>query len=517
MRIKNSQLKAVLQTAQRIESSSQNSPAMQHKAKANTSGLTSFRASRQAASDLPQSSQNAKSQGGGERRRASDLPDLASRAMKYTLGVAGAAYLYDKTANNCFLTTTSLHDGKGGFSSDTRLSKAEEDAEKYYRLQYACTDNKNPHTDSLFKLPRIFGNKKFATMLDYRAATKVHMKNLINTEQAHDSIMLNIRCLKGAEIKMEDVLKCGQLIVPENLDITKSPQYAMKNKYSLSGVRNEETGSAGYASRTITRPFIERGVGDFLEAIEREESLSPKQAVEALEAQLDSDRRLGGNAQLRAGQAFLIFSRAYESNWGTSHKSLMPFLHEKGWLSMAENENMGTTRPFAKEDMKKGLLGRNTSMMGPFFHDIYVHSHRAISWAGLVTPKDFSHREVREMRYIPISHFKLNDTRDGFEDCSGLSDSFTTFNAAVCINHARMMNGEKRLSKDDVVTLVGCFNSVFDNASGVRHSLQETARGCFAGAGYTTEDADDFYRRVCENASEEFYAGKARDCDGAAF
>lgn len=123
MRIKNSQLKAVLQTAQRIESSSQNSPAMQHKAKANTSGLNSFRASRQAASDLPQSSQNAKSQGGGERRRASDLPDLASRAMKYTLGVAGAAYLYDKTANNCFLTTTSLHDGKGGLAATPGFPK----------------------------------------------------------------------------------------------------------------------------------------------------------------------------------------------------------------------------------------------------------------------------------------------------------------------------------------------------------------------------------------------------------
>ncbi|MFH0303154.1 XopAG/AvrGf1 family type III secretion system effector [Bradyrhizobium sp. 31Argb] len=515
MRITNSQSGMVLQTAQRTDIiSPQSLLVTPHRAKANTNAPTNFPASRQIASGSRESNQSSTSSGGEEARGSGNLLGFARRVMKYAFGMAGAAYLYNKAANDFFLSTTSLHDGKGGFSSDTRLIKAQKQAEKYYQVHCALTDEEKAHIGNQIKASGIVGSNHFASMVDYRAATKVHIKNLVNTEQAHDSIMKNIKCLVGREMTFEGISKHAPTMVPESLDLTSSPQYLRKNKYSLSGVKNEETGSTGYASRTITRPFIERGLNDFIEKVESERSLSPKEAVEALEAHLNGDRRLCDDAQLVAGQAFLTFSRVYENNWGSAHKVLMPYLHEKGWLSLAENKKMGMTRPFAREDMEMGLLRRNTSVMGPFFHDASVHLHRALSGMGLVPSKDFSHREVREMRYLPISHFKLNDVGNGFEDCSGLSDSFTSFNVAVCINHARMMNGEERLSKDDVVALVGCLNAVFDNASGVRHTLQENARGCFAGAGYATEDGDDFYRNVCKNASDEFYCGKARYRNG---
>ncbi|WP_426441435.1 XopAG/AvrGf1 family type III secretion system effector [Bradyrhizobium genosp. P] len=510
MRITNSQLGRVFQAAQRTEIAPQGLMVAPHRANSNTTPLTNCLAPRQVTSGLRGPNQRSKSSGGEETRGSGNSPDLASRVMKYALGTVGAAYLYDKMANDFFLSTTSLHDGKGGFSSDTRLTKAEKQAEKYYQVHCSLSDEEKNRIASRAKAPEIVGANKFASMMDYRAATKVHIKNLVNTEQAHGSIMKNIKCLKGREMTIEGISKHVPTIVPDCLDLTSSPEYLRKNKYSLSGVKNEETGSTGYASRTITKPFIERGLNHFIAEVESDRSLSPKQAVEALEAHLNSDRRLGDNAQLVAGQAFLIFSRVYESNWGTAHKVLMPYLHEKGWLSLAENEKMGKTRPFAREDMEKGLLRRNTSVIGPFFHDAYVRVHSALSEMELVPSKDFSDRQVREMRYLPIAHFKLNDSGDGFEDCSGLSDSFTSFNVAVCINHARMMNGDERLSKDDVVVLVGCLNAVFDSASGVRHTLQENARGCFAGAGYATEDADDFYRTVCKNASDKFYGGKSQ-------
>ncbi|MGF6265290.1 hypothetical protein OKW49_006283 [Paraburkholderia youngii] len=438
-------------------------------------------------------------------------PHLATRMMKYAFYAAGAAYAYDRTANDCFLSTTSLHDGKGGFSSDARLIKAEERAEKYYQAYCEIPNSGKVNAVETACRLKLFGNNQFSSMVDYRAATKVHLKNLLNTEQAHDSIMKSITCLKGGHMRLEDVARHGQKMVPRNLDITQSPQYTKKNKYSLMAVRNDETGSTGYISRTITRPFIERGINNFTQEIQSNRALSPKQAVDALDSYLSKDRRFGGYAQLAAGQAFLIFSRTYEDNWGTSHKILMPFLGRNGWLDLAENNRIGTTRPFSPEDMKKGLLRRNTSVMGPFFHDIYVRSYSAAEQKGLMSPRDFSHREVREMRYVPIAHFKMNDSQDGIEDSSGFGDSFTSYNVAVCINHARMMSNEARLSKADVVALIGCLNAVYDNASSVRHSLQETARGCFAGAGYTIDDADDFYKAACKNAAIEFYGGK-RQC-----
>lgn len=57
--------------------------------------------------------------------------------------------------------------------------------------------------------------------------------------------------------------------------------------------------------------------------------------------------------------------------------------------------------------------------------------------------------------------------------------------------------------------MVACLNAVYDDASSVRHTLHEIARGCFVGAGYTTEDADVFYENVCKDAAQAFYAGRS--------
>lgn len=70
------------------------------------------------------------------------------------------------------------------------------------------------------------------------------------------------------------------------------------------------------------------------------------------------------------------------------------------------------------------------------------------------------------------------------------------------------MSGRERLSRDEVIVLIACLNAVYDNAGGIRHTLQEIARGCFVGAGYTVAEADDFYRRLCKNAAEMFYGGR---------
>ncbi len=70
------------------------------------------------------------------------------------------------------------------------------------------------------------------------------------------------------------------------------------------------------------------------------------------------------------------------------------------------------------------------------------------------------------------------------------------------------MNGQERLSKNEVIVLIACLNAVYDNAGGIRHTLQEIARGCFVGAGYTVAEADLFYLLVCHKAAEQFYGGR---------
>ncbi|RWO14900.1 MAG: type III effector HopG1, partial [Mesorhizobium sp.] len=73
--------------------------------------------------------------------------------------------------------------------------------------------------------------------------------------------------------------------------------------------------------------------------------------------------------------------------------------------------------------------------------------------------------------------FKLNEKGNGFEDCSGLGDSFTCANAVACINHARLMSGQQCLSKEEVIVIIACLNAVYDDTSSIRHTLHEIARG----------------------------------------
>lgn len=59
------------------------------------------------------------------------IPNGNLRRMKYVLGLAATAYAYDQVTNHFFLSTTSLHDGKQGFTSNERLDKATNEAKKH--------------------------------------------------------------------------------------------------------------------------------------------------------------------------------------------------------------------------------------------------------------------------------------------------------------------------------------------------------------------------------------------------
>ncbi|MGY4281332.1 hypothetical protein ACVWXO_000552 [Bradyrhizobium sp. LM2.7] len=160
------------------------------------------------------------------------------------------------------------------------------------------------------------------------------------------------------------------------------------------------------------------------------------------------------------------------------------------------------------EDPNKNPLKRNKSLVGERLQKFDTHLQEMRSGHDAAVAEDLNHTEIAEMKYLPIAHFKLNEQGNGFEDCSGFGDSFTCANAVACINHARLMSGQPRLSKEEVIVIAACLNAVYDDTSSIRHTLHETARGCFAGAGYTIEDADDFYADVCRKAAEEYYGGK---------
>ncbi|MGV7187115.1 XopAG/AvrGf1 family type III secretion system effector [Xanthomonas axonopodis] len=439
------------------------------------------------------------------------LASLAKTAMKYVAGTAGAAYVYDNTANRFFLSTTSLHDGKQGFTSDARLQEAEKKAEANYAEYHAheCPGKIEVKRTSLW--PKLVGENAFVTMLDFRSATKVHTKELINTKEARDSIALNISCILGERIKPALLTKHGVVQAPADFDITKQDDFEIKNKYSLSGVPNNDTGSYGYASRSISNPFIEKGEKHHAQAIASDQALTPKACVGALQPLLENSQSLIPEAQFRAGQALLILRPLYcgPKTWGDAHKVLMPFLERKGLASPRENQRLGETRPFTSSDMEKGVARRNTSVAGPLLHELNMLIQKSIYKKDEEWMSDLRSKNLREMSYIPISHFKMNDDCTGFEDSSGLADSFTGYNVAAYINHARLLSGEDRLSKRDVVVLVGCLNAVYDNASSERHTLREIAHGCFVGAGYTVEDAEAFYKNVCKNSAREFYGGEA--------
>ncbi|WP_211903760.1 XopAG/AvrGf1 family type III secretion system effector [Ralstonia syzygii] len=440
--------------------------------------------------------------------KQNDLPRIASRIMKYALFAAGSGYAYDKIANDFFLSTTSLHDGKGGFTSNDRLDKANEAAKEYFQRYHSSSPEEQKLNNRSINPIRTCGSNRFVTMTDYRAATKTHVMHMVNTEQAHQSLVQSLTCLKGHLVKAEHVAKYNPSHVPKDPDLTKSSMYEKKNKYALTGIPNEETGARGYTSRSITQPFPLKGYQHFKDASETR-GLSLKQCVESLEALLQKDSKLSEEAQFAAGQAILNFRQVYamDEHWGHAEKVILKTLADHGVVSPDETYKIDESLMF--EDPSKNILKRNTGVMGPRLHKLetrFQEFRLRNDPAALEDLKPMS--ASKNMENLAIAHFKLNEQGNGFEDSSGLGDSFTCVNAVACINHARLMSGKGRLSKDDVVVLIGCLNAVYDDVSGIRHTLQEVARGCFAGAGYSVADADRFYEEVCKKAAEEFYGGK---------
>ncbi|TCK32019.1 hypothetical protein B0G84_9147 [Paraburkholderia sp. BL8N3] len=507
MKIRSGQIDQVLQLTQRATTApARSSKVTVASQKANTT--IAPRASQKATINTPRTAQLLKTQDGASGGKTNDTSSFASRAVKYALGVAGAGYLYDKTTNNFFLSTTSLHDGKGGFTSNDRLNTANEAAKDNFQRYHSSSREEQKLNSRSLNPIRTCGNNQFVTMTDYRAATRVHLIHMLNTEQAHQSLVKNLMCLKGQLVKADLVARYNPPHVPKDPDLTKSSRYEAKNKYALTGVPNEETGARGYTSRSITQPFVNKGYQHFKDACEAK-GLSPKQSIESLESLLKKDNGLSENAQFAAGQTILNFRQVYaaEEHWGHAENVVMKTLADHGLLSSDETYKIDASLMF--EDPSKSVLKRNTGVMGPLLHKLetWVQEFRLRNDAAAL--EDLKPMAAsKNMENLPIAHFKLNEQGNGFEDCSGLGDSFTSANAVACINHARLMSGEERLSKDDVAVLIGCLNAVYDDASGSRHTLHEIARGCFAGAGYTVKDADRFYEKVCKEAAEEFYGGK---------
>lgn len=517
MKVRNGQLGQVFQLAQRALQSQ--APKAAAPASPEAGIPIASRAAQVTTSIPPRANQIQKAQGGASGGKANGTSGFASRAVKYVALAAGAGYVYDKTANDFFLSTTSLHDGKGGFTSNERLDKAHEKAKEYF-LHHHGSDLASASTwpasaAEYFqeqKLERFSpistcGNNQFVTMTDFRAATKVHVENLMNTREARESLLKNLDCLKGHLIKEETVAKYNPSHVPKDFDLTKSPLYGTKIKYALVGIPNEETGARGYTSRSITQPFVNKGYQHFKHESEtRGQSL--KQCVESLEALLQKDDKFSEEAQLAAGRAILNFRQVFanDEHWGHAENVVMKKLADLGLLLPAETYKVDESLMF--EDPSKSVFKRNTGVVGPMLHKLETGFHEFRLRNDPEALADMKPMMGKNMENMAIAHFKVNEKGDGFEDCSGLGDSFTSANAIAAINYARLMSGEDPLSKEDVGVIVGCLNAVYDDASGIRHTLHEVARGCFAGAGYTIEDADKFYANVCKKAAEEFYGGK---------
>ncbi len=434
----------------------------------------------------------------------------ASRAIKTTVGIGAGVYAYDTANNHFFLSTTALHDGKYGFTSDERLDKARPEAEQNYQTYLSHTPAEQQAHNKSFNPIRLCGENRFVTMTDYRVATRTYLAHLVDSEAANALMSSNVRCLKGTHINKEAVEKFNPSKLPKNFDLTQSKAYDEKNKYSLIGVYNEETGSYGYTSRSATHPFVAEGWDHFFEATRGEKGVTPRQCVETMEALLERDDTLSAEAQFAAGQLLLIYRQAYacDENWGNAESVVLADLYRHGLADKAEADKIELTRPPYQADLDKGLARRNTSYFGPKLQRADIWAQKHILKKDPETIKSINDLHVADLQYTPLSHFKLNEKGTGFEDCSGLGDSFTSLNATSCLNHARLMNGQERLSRKEVVVLIACLNAVYDNAGGIRHSLQEIARGCFVGAGYTVAEADLFYRMVCKNAAEQFYGGR---------
>ncbi|WP_260843936.1 XopAG/AvrGf1 family type III secretion system effector [Robbsia andropogonis] len=428
--------------------------------------------------------------------------------LKGAAAVIGMAYVHDKVANHFFLSTTSLHDGKGGFTSNERLNQAFKDAKVYRQRYYDVTPELRAQKTSPPSLIKRVGNNEFVTMTDFRAATKLHVSDSENTPEARNSILISVACFTGQRIKPELVAKYKPAHVPAVFDLTKSAAFNEKNKYALAGAPNDKTGASGYVSRSATQPFVNKGGKHYIEESE-ERGKSATQCMQALETVLGDDNKFSLKAQLAAGQLILnlrqIFAR--DDHWGHAERVVLPALRKLGLSSQEEADKIDSTLLF--EDPSKNVLKRNKSVAGPMLHklDTVMQSHLLRGNPDAVEDIQAMGKE-KNLEGLPIAHFKVNEGGNGFEDCSGLGDSFTCLNAVACMNYARLMSGEPRLSKDDVKVIIACLNAVYDDASSVRHTLHEVARGCFVGAGYTILDADDYYAGVCKQASDEFYRGK---------
>ncbi|MER9255904.1 type III effector HopG1 [Mesorhizobium sp. M0598] len=423
--------------------------------------------------------------------------------------LAVGGYAYDKIVNDFPLSTTSLHDGKKGFTSSERLRRAQGRAREFHTRYHAAA----AETQRLNRPPlnpiRTCGDRQFVTIIDYRAATRVHIARRVDSAEARRSLALNLNCMRGLLVKDDCVARYRPPQVPKDFDLTKSPIYDEKNKYALTGVFNEQTGAYGYTSRSITHPFVNKGLQHFRNTLRSEKGLSFKGCVEMLEPLLaDKTFGLSEEAQFAAGQTILNFRQVYaaEAHWGHAENVVMKTLIEHGLLSKEETEKLDATLMF--EDPQKNKLKRNSSLVGPWLHNLDIRLQEMRSGDDPEFVEDLNHREIADMKNLPIAHVKLNEKGDGFEDCSGLGDSFTCANAVACINHARLMSGQRRLSKKEVIVIVACLNAVYDDTSSIRHTLHEVARGCFVGAGYTVEDADAFYREVCQKAAKEYYGGR---------
>ncbi|WP_324129765.1 XopAG/AvrGf1 family type III secretion system effector [Erwinia psidii] len=443
-------------------------------------------------------------QQGGDGMRNGNL-----RPMKYVLGLAATAYAYDRVTNHFFLSTTSLHDGKQGFTSNERLDKATNEAKEHIQRYEQFDSNRQAQDLRPNVMIRRVGCNQFLTMSDYRSATRIYLSKMVDTKQSHQSVATSLACLKGERIKAENIARYQPAFIPKDPDLTKSPLYDSKGKYSLSGVPNKESGSTGYASRSIMHPFVLKCYADFQKTCD-EKGLSPRQCVNELEARLAESTTLDEKTQLIAGKAILNLRQVYahDQYWGHAEKVIMKMLSIHGLLSSEEALKLDQSLMF--EDPDKSLLTRNTSIMGPVLHKLETCFHQ---WRLKNDPKALEDMKPminsKNIENMPLAHFKVNDKFDGFEDSSGFGDSFTCANAAACINHARLMSSENSMSKSDVIALIGSINSVYADASGIRHSLQEVARGCFVGAGYTIDDADNFYEKTCKAAAHAFYNGKS--------
>ncbi len=212
---------------------------------------------------------------------------------------------------------------------------------------------------------RTCGNNQFVTMIDYRAATRAHLARLVDSTHSRQSLVLNLTCMKGHLVNAECVAKYGPPQAPKDPDLTRSPLYDQKNKCALTGVLNEETGAYGYTSRSITHPFVNKGMQHFRDALQGEKGLTFKRCTEMLEALLDKECGLGEEAQFAAGQAILNFRQVYtaDAHWGRPENVVMQTLAEHGLLSLAETKRLDAA--LIHEDPNKNPLKRNKSLVGP--------------------------------------------------------------------------------------------------------------------------------------------------------